>query len=70
MDDLIKKGIILGQEQRFEIEDRYFLSTAQRAMKGDIIRGLVELITNSDDSYGDLESDGKTVSGEIRVLTR
>lgn len=67
MDDLAKKGIILGKEQRFEIEDRYFLQTAQRAMKEDIVRGLVELITNSDDSYGDLESEGRAVNGQISI---
>jgi hypothetical protein len=27
-------------------------------MKGDIVRGLIELITNSDDAYGD-EAQGK-----------
>jgi len=67
MDDLSKKGIILGQEQRFEIEDRYFLQTAQRAMKEDIVRGLVELITNSDDSYGELELNRVTVGGEVSI---
>lgn len=67
MNDLSKKGIILGQEQRFEIEDRYFLQTAERAMKGDIIRGLVELITNADDSYGELETKGITVNGKISI---
>jgi len=39
----------------------------ERAMRGKIERGLVELITNSDDSYRDLEEKGKTVSGKIRI---
>lgn len=67
MDDLARKGIILGQEQRLEIEDRYFLQTAQRAMREDIVRGLVELITNSDDSYEDLEPNGKSANGLITI---
>lgn len=68
MDELSKKGIILGQEQRFEFDDRYFLSTAERAMKDDIVRGLVELITNADDSYGQLEFNGLSTNGKISIL--
>jgi len=37
-------------------EDRAFDQDAQQAMRGDIIRALIELITNSDDAYG--ESSG------------
>ena len=36
-------------------------------MRGKIERGLVELITNSDDSYRDLEDEGKSISGKIRI---
>ena len=32
---------------------RAFKQDASNAMKGDIVRGLIELITNCDDSYGD-----------------
>jgi len=39
----------------------------ERAMGGRIERGLVELITNSDDSYGNLEDEGKRTSGKIRI---
>lgn len=39
----------------------------ERAMRGRIERGLVELITNSDDSYRNLEDDGKRTSGKIRI---
>lgn len=39
----------------------------ERAMRGKIERGLVELITNSDDSYGNLEDEGKQTSGKIRI---
>ena len=39
----------------------------ERAMGGRIERGLVELITNSDDSYRNLEDEGKRTSGKIRI---
>src|SRR5664280_1572685 len=32
---------------------RAFRQDASNAMKGDIVRALIELITNSDDAYGD-----------------
>lgn len=37
---------------------RAFQQDASNAMKGDIVRGLIELITNCDDAYGD-EAQGK-----------
>ena len=40
-----------------EYEGRAFHQDAVEAMKGDIVRGLIELITNSDDAY--LENRGK-----------
>jgi len=48
-------------------DPRYKRQNMERAMKGRIERGLVELITNSDDSYRDLEEAGKQVSGKIRI---
>lgn len=57
----------MGQEYSFDYDDRYFLQTAQAAMKGDIIRGLVELITNCDDSYNELEKSGIKPTGIIQV---
>lgn len=56
-----------GKKESFEFDSRYFLQTAERAMKGDIVRGLVELITNADDSYGYLEGRGVKVDGEIFI---
>lgn len=67
MDNSSSTGIIFGQEKRFEFEPRYFLETAERAMKGDIVRGLVELITNADDSYGEIELNHLKTSGEIII---
>ncbi len=48
-------------------DPRYKRQNMQWAMKGKIERGLVELITNSDDSYRDLEEQEKQVSGKIRI---
>jgi len=48
-------------------EPRYKRQNMEMAMRGKIERGLVELITNSDDSYRDLEEEGKPVSGKIRI---
>lgn len=67
MDSSLPDKIILGQEQKLEIEPRYFLQTAERAMKGDIVRGLVELITNADDSCGEIEFRRLQTSGEISI---
>ncbi len=39
------------------ITGRAFAQDAESAMKGEIIRGLVELITNSDDAYGECDGD-------------
>lgn len=46
---------------------RYKRQNMEKAMRGKIERALVELVTNSDDSYRDLEDEGKQVSGKIRV---
>jgi len=46
---------------------RYKRQNMERAMGRRIERGLVELITNSDDNYRDLEDERKRVSGKIRV---
>lgn len=46
---------------------RYFKTNMENAMKGSIERGLVELITNSDDSYRDIEATGAKAFGGIRI---
>ncbi|MEO0067941.1 MAG: hypothetical protein ABIK23_02260 [candidate division WOR-3 bacterium] len=46
---------------------RYTRQNMERAMQGKIERGLVELITNSDDSYRNIEETGKNVSGVIEI---
>jgi hypothetical protein len=44
-------------KNRVKYGGRAFQQDASNAMKGDIVRGLIELITNCDDAYGD--SNGK-----------
>jgi len=52
---------------RIEYTERAFDQDADAAMRGKIERALVELITNSDDSYALLEQKGLRVSGLIRI---
>src|SRR6266849_4570830 len=42
---------------------RAFEQDAQEAMRGDIVRGLIELVTNSDDAYARMGD----VAGKIRI---
>jgi hypothetical protein len=42
---------------RIKYEERAFEQDAGLAMGGDIMRALVELITNADDAYGELDGD-------------
>jgi hypothetical protein len=44
-------------KNRVSYGGRAFQQDASLAMRGDIVRGIIELVTNSDDAYGD--SDGK-----------
>ena len=46
---------------RIKYTARAFQQDAANAMRGDIVRGLIELITNCDDAYGD------TTNGKIRI---
>jgi len=46
---------------------RYKRQNMDSAMRGKIERGLVELITNSDDSYRELEENTKQISGKMRI---
>lgn len=52
---------------RIEYTERAFDQDAAAAMKGKIERALVELITNSDDSYTLLEEKGIRTRGLIRI---
>jgi len=44
---------------RLEFTERAFAQDADQAMAGDIVRALIELVTNADDAYG--EADGPVV---------
>ncbi|MFY9584521.1 MAG: ATP-binding protein [Candidatus Acidiferrales bacterium] len=52
---------------RIEYTERAFDQDAAAAMRGKIERALVELITNSDDSYALLEEEGIRPRGLIRI---
>jgi hypothetical protein len=52
---------------QIEYTERAFDQDAAAAMKGRIERALVELITNSDDSYALLERSGMRTKGLIRI---
>jgi|TARA_B100001964_G_scaffold88408_1_gene99456 hypothetical protein len=53
--------------KKIEYAGRTLRQDAQQAIRKDIIRALVELITNSDDSYRDLEKAGHKHSGKIII---
>ena len=44
---------------------RHGIQQADQAIKRDVVRALVELVTNSDDSYRRMESQGTSVDGRI-----
>jgi len=48
-------------------DDRHTVRRIKTAMQGNVIRALVELITNADDSYIRLEDEAKA-SGTIEIL--
>jgi len=54
-------------EWELRADPRYKRQNMERAMRGRIERGLVELITNSDDSYRDLEEKGAQSSRKMRI---
>ncbi|MBI2165467.1 MAG: ATP-binding protein [Chloroflexi bacterium] len=54
-------------DRPLEYADRFGRQQADQAIKKSAIRALVELITNSDDSYERLEERGKSASGTIDI---
>lgn len=57
----------IPEEFDLKTSRRYKRQNMAKAMRGRIERGLVELITNSDDSYRSLEEDGVPITGKIRI---
>lgn len=51
--------------RKLQYADRVALQQADQAIRKDVLRALVEIITNSNDSYSRLEQAGKPVRGEI-----
>ena len=61
--------------RRLEYHDRFALQQADQAIRKDVVRALVELITNSNDSYFRMETNGNSNQrgenhGEIIVEIR
>lgn len=48
------------------IKDRFIVQTIKATVKN-IIDGIIELVTNSDDGYRRLEGDGKSANGDIEI---
>lgn len=53
--------------RKLQYADRVALQQADQAIRKDVLRALVEIITNSNDSYTRLEDAGRHVSGEIII---
>jgi hypothetical protein len=53
--------------RKLQYADRVALQQADQAIRKDVLRALVEIITNSNDSYSRLEDAGVNVSGEIII---
>lgn len=53
-----------------EAASRHVVRRIKMAMQGSVIRALVELITNSDDSYSKLENGSQKIIGEIQIVCR
>ncbi len=54
-------------KRKLEYDDRVAIQQADQAIRKDVIRALVELVTNSNDSYHRLEDAGQKVSGSIII---
>ncbi|TKJ37571.1 hypothetical protein CEE37_13735 [candidate division LCP-89 bacterium B3_LCP] len=55
------------EKGKIETSQRHTVRSIRAAMQGNAIRALVELITNSDDSYIRLEDDDKPCKGKIEI---
>ncbi|MCJ7436120.1 MAG: hypothetical protein MUO77_21790, partial [Anaerolineales bacterium] len=53
--------------RKLQYADRVALQQADQAIRKDVLRALVEVITNCNDSYSRLEHAGQPVSGEIVI---
>jgi len=53
--------------RKLQYADRVALQQADQAIRKDVLRALVEIITNCNDSYSRLEHTGQRVNGEIII---
>jgi len=61
----------MASSRKLQYADRVALQQADQAIRKDVLRALVEVITNCNDSYSRLESGGQRGSGEIEIeITR
>ena len=58
-----------SSSRKLQYADRVALQQADQAIRKDVLRALVEVITNSNDSYSRLEQGGERVSGSIEIET-
>src|SRR3990170_2239958 len=64
---VIWKGIFIVSSRKLQYADRVALQQADQAIRKDVLRALVEVITNCNDSYARLEHAGWAVGGEIII---
>lgn len=57
----------MTRSRKLQYADRVALQQADQAIRKDVLRALVEIITNSNDSYARLEDAGSRASGEIII---
>ena len=53
--------------RKLEYADRLAVQQADQAIRKDVVRALVELITNANDSYHRLEDAGTATTGRIII---
>jgi hypothetical protein len=63
----LKKGNLMTSSRKLQYADRVALQQADQAIRKDVLRALVEVITNCNDSYSRLEHTGQRVKGEIVI---
>ncbi len=60
----------MAGSRKLQYADRVALQQADQAIRKDVLRALVEVITNCNDSYSRLEQAGQEVDGEIIIEVR
>jgi hypothetical protein len=60
----------MAGSRKLQYADRLALQQADQAIRKDVLRALVEVITNCNDSYSRLEQAGQEVGGEIIIDIR